>query len=228
MEMIAAGLAAVLMFVTPAPSNSLDCGWMSGESVSGVPAILEAVLSLAHRGEFSRAFGAFEETVSEFSREGERLLFNGQPGDAREARRFMDSYLQGTPSFGVVRKDQLSLSPDVVAFGAWLGCKAGARDRALMWLRVAWRDWGDRRFLRDAALLLVSLGDYEGAGRFVSANPVGVEEQIAAGLLYCTRGEEEAGAELLKRVLPRIKDDHGKKRLETLLGGCRQQRRGPG
>jgi len=135
------------------PVGSVDCGLLSGARVVVDRPPLSEVQARVDRGDMDGATREFRRWAEGVGGQADRLLFNGDIETAEETARWVDEALRGERNLVVVRGDYVTLSADMYAWGAYIACRAGKWEEALLWLGNGWRDYGEERFLAEAAVV---------------------------------------------------------------------------
>lgn len=196
------------------------CEYLSGGTLppKGLP--LAPALEKLAAGDVGAAYKAATAAVAEFSKlAGALFLEADSPNTMVQARSLVDGQLLTAEGILAVRGDYFTLRHDVLAWLAWLGCKAGEYDSALYWLRLGTRDYANSVFNQEAALVLLAAGRRDAAATHLVAQAQKAFQLVASGWYLCT-GKDTAGSTLLEQAAGLISDQGSKGRLLTWAKEC--------
>lgn len=196
------------------------CDHMSGSLLppKGLP--LAPALEKAKAGDYTAAYKLTYAVLAEFSRLAGSLFLEAEtPQTMTQARSLVDGQLLTAEGLLAVRGDYFTVRHDVLAWTAWLGCKAGEFDSALYWLRLGTRDYPKSVFNEEAALVLLAAGRRDEAAKHLSNTPEKPHQLVAAGWYACS-GRDASGSAWLEKAAGLTADEQLKGRLATWAKEC--------
>lgn len=206
------------MLTAPGPGQDL-CELMWGKDNSQFPPRFQTARDEAAQARFAQAHDTFLKTATRLSGQADEV-FSAEDGRDK-ARDFLDKFAADDGTL-TVRRDHFGLPARLLAWASYLACRSGKTDQGLLWLQMAWRDWGEAKTLDDAALLLLTGNEPQLAKRFVKDVPRTATENAIKGVFFCLTGKKKDALWLLEEAGRTAKAAGHKSIIETLAGQCRK------
>lgn len=202
---------------SPAPEHNM-CELMWGRDYAAVPEQFKAAQKLAGTGSYVEAHEAFS-TAAEMLSKAADEPFAAEDGLER-ARQLLDNQVTKEKTLAV-RRDHFGVPAHLAAWGGYLACRAGLTDQGVLWLQMAWRDWGEKKTLNDAALLVLSTGDAQRASRFVKTVARTAVENSIKGIVLCLQGKQKDALWVFAQAEKAASMPHQKEAINALAGKCK-------
>lgn len=202
---------------SPTPEHNM-CELMWGRDYAAAPEQFKTARKHADSGRFEEAQLAFAKAAAELSEEANQL-FAAEDGRAG-ARQMLDKLVTEEKTLAV-RRDHFGVPAHLAAWGGYLACRAGLTDQGVLWLQMAWRDWGEKRTLNDAALLVLSTGDVKRASRFVKTVARTAVENSIKGIVLCLQGNQKDALWVFAEAEKAASKPHQKEAIKALAGKCK-------